>query len=129
MSLNKDMGNKHEKWLQSVLGGRLCPGSGSHWRNQMDVRRNRLADLWAWAVDGKSTRAKSISIPRTMLDKAVEQAAGERPMIAIRFYDDDRLRSFEDWFLVRADDFIELDRAANPDPYDDPDDLSMSGLN
>jgi hypothetical protein len=43
-----------------------------------------------------------------MLAKAEEQAHGERPMIAVRFYDDDRLRRFTDWSLVREDDLLEL---------------------
>jgi hypothetical protein len=79
----------------------------------MDGRNNRYEQTFAWAWDGKSTLAASISIPRTMLKKAVEQAGAERPMIAIRFYDDERLRGHEDWFLVRADDFIELQEAAD----------------
>jgi hypothetical protein len=55
-----------------------------------------------------------------MLDKAKEQADGERPMIALRFYDDDRLRGYEDWFIVRADDFLELRDYAEIG-YDDSD--------
>ena len=74
----------------------------------MDGRHNRYESNFAFAWDGKSTRQRSISVTRARLDKAVELADPERPMIALRFYDDDRLRGFEDWFLVRADDFIEM---------------------
>ena len=108
MSLNHEMAEKHETWLARILGGRKTPGSGSQYRNPMDGRHNRYTDRYAFAWDGKSTRAASISISRVMLDKAREQADAERPMIALRFYDDDRLRGYEDWFLVRADDFLEL---------------------
>lgn len=108
MSLNHEMSSKHETWLARILGGRKTPGSGNQARNPMDGRHNRYDVPYAFAWDGKSTRGVSISVNRGMLDKAVLQADGERPMIALRFYDDDRLRGYEDWFLVRADDFIEM---------------------
>jgi hypothetical protein len=74
----------------------------------MDGRHNRYTSAFAFAWDGKSTRSNSISVSRKMIDKAVEQAGGERPMLALRWYFDDRLRKFDDWFLIRADDFIEM---------------------
>jgi hypothetical protein len=107
------MGDVHETWLAKVFAGRKSRGSGSQWRDPMDGRRSRYKSKFAWAWDGKSTRANSLSVSREMLKKAVEQAGGERPMIAIRFYNDDRLTSFDDWILVKADDFLELDEAAN----------------
>lgn len=113
MALNNRMGDVHEGWLLSVLGGRRTPGSGNQWRNPMDGRHSRYTSQFAFAWDGKSTRAKSISISLAILDKAVEQASPERPMIAIRFYHDDRLKKHEDWFLIRADDFIEMRNAAD----------------
>lgn len=102
------MSDAHEEHLVEVLGGRRTPGSGNQAANPMDVRGNRYEDEMAFAVDGKSTRAKSISVTREMLDKAVEQAHGERPAIALRYYDDDRLRGHEDWVVIREDDFLEL---------------------
>src|ERR1035437_5853045 len=113
MSIDRhEMGDKHEEWLAEVLGGRKTPGSGNQFRNPMDGRHNRYVDTFAFAWDGKSTRSNSISVTRAMLNKAKEQADTERPMIALRFYDDDRLRSYEDWILVKADDFLELLEAA-----------------
>jgi hypothetical protein len=111
--LRHKMGDQHEDWLSVVLHGRKSRGSGNQWRDPMDGRRSRYRSLFAWAWDGKSTLAKSITISRAMLTKAVEQAGGERPMIAVRFYDNERLTSYEDWFLVRADDFLELDGAVD----------------
>ena len=108
MSLNRKMSDAHEAHLADHYQGRLTPGSGNGFANPMDVRQNRYETGIAWAIDGKSTRAKSISVTREMLNKAVEQAHGERPLIALRFYDDDRLRSYEDWALVREDDLLEL---------------------
>lgn len=108
MSLAKKMGDAHEQHLVEVFGGRQTRGSGNQANNPMDGRQNRYEQGCAFAWDGKSTRGKSLSISREMLDKAKEQAHGERPMISVRFYDDDRLRHFEDWHLVREDDLLEL---------------------
>jgi hypothetical protein len=107
------MAEAHETWLAKVLHGRKSRGSGSQWRDQMDGRRSRYHWQFAWAWDGKSTLGKSISVTRKMLSKAREQAGGERPMIPLRFYSDERLRTYDDWFLVRAEDFLEMDAAAN----------------
>lgn len=101
MSLNRKMSNKHEEDLAEAFQGRVMPGSGNQYNNPMDVRND------IWAIDGKSTRNKSISVTREMLDKAKEQAQGQRPMVALRFYDDDRLKQSEDWVLVRLDDLLE----------------------
>lgn len=108
MSLAKKMGDAHEEHLAEVYGGRQTRGSGNQPANPMDVRSHRYDETVAFAIDGKSTRAASMSIPRTMLEKAREQAHGERPAIAVRFYDDDRLRSYDDWLLVQEDDALEL---------------------
>lgn len=96
------MSDKHEEDLAVAFDGRVMPGSGNQFGNRMDVR-NRV-----WAIDGKSTLAKSMSVTKAMLDKAREQAQGLRPMIAIRFYGDERLKTFEDWSLVRQDDLVEI---------------------
>ena len=79
----------------------------------MDGRNNRYDQPFAFAWDCKATLSKSVSIPRTMTAKAVEQADGERPLIPIRFYDDESLRSHEDWVLVRWDDFLEIEEIVN----------------
>lgn len=106
------MGADHEAWLADSFGGRQTKGSGSQWRDQMDGRLNRYETEFAWAWDGKSTLGESIAITRKMLKKAVEQAGAERPMIALRFYDDERLRNYNDWILVKADDFFDLQEGA-----------------
>lgn len=108
MSLNRRMSDAHEAHLSEVLGGRLTPGSGNQAANPMDARQSRYTTSVAFAVDGKSTLAKSISVTRSLLNKAKEQAHGERPLVALRFYDDERLRGYEDWWLMREDDVLEL---------------------
>lgn len=124
MSLNKKMGDHHEEDLVEWFGGRKTRGSGNQANNPMDGRHSRYDTSVAFAWDGKSTRAKSISVSRAMLDKAAEQAHGERPMIALRFYDDDRLRGFEDWMVVQKDDLLELmersDRLADMEALYEP---------
>lgn len=112
MSMNKDMGDAHEEHLAELLHMRKSRGSGNQWRDPIDARHNRLDTEWAFAVDGKSTLAKSISITRTMWDKAVEQASGERPMLALRFYDNQSLKVHADLAACGLDDFAELLRAA-----------------
>lgn len=107
-NLRHRMAEHHEEHLADILGARKTRGSGNQWANQMDVRQSRYTSTVAFAVDGKSTMARSISVSRDMLDKAVEQAAAERPMVALRYYDDERLRGFEDWMIVREEDLLEL---------------------
>jgi hypothetical protein len=102
------MGEAHETFLAKLFGGRKTRGSGNQWRDPMDGRTNRYEQAFAFAWDGKSTMAKSITIDRPMLRKACEQAGPERPMIGVRFYDDERLRGFEDWVLVKAADMAEV---------------------
>lgn len=108
MSLNKDMGDKHEEHLVEIFGGRQTPGSGNQANNPMDGRHSRYDLAVAFAWDGKSTRGKSISVTTAMIEKAREQAHGERPMLALRWYGDDRLRQYDDWMLVTEDDLLEL---------------------
>lgn len=108
MSLNKKMGDKHEEHLVEVFGGRQTRGSGNQPANPMDGRHNRYEQTVAFAWDGKSTRGKSITVTDAMLEKAEQQAHGERPMLSLRWYYDDRLRVYRDWHLIREDDLLEL---------------------
>lgn len=62
----------------------------------------------AFRWDGKATRSKSVSVSLAMWDKAVQQAHAERPLLALRFYFDDRLRGFLDLMTIRGDDMVEL---------------------
>lgn len=116
MSLNSKMGRKHEDHLAQVFDTTRMPGSGNQWRGQMDGRNNRRTSRFAFAWDGKSTLAKSLSIPRKMWEKAREQAGGERPMLALRFYDNERLDVGEDLVVIGLDDFAEMLEVANAEP-------------
>lgn len=113
MSLNKKMGDKHEDFLADLFGGRQTRGSGNQWHNPMDGRTSRMTSRFAFAWDGKSTLAKSVSVSLEMWAKAVEQAGGERPMLGLRFYDTEGLDVGLDLALVNAHDLAELIEAAN----------------
>ena len=104
------MARRHEEFLAELFGGRKSRGSGSQWQDQGDGRNNRMTDPeFAFAWDGKSTRGKGITIERTMIAKIREQAGGERPALALRWYDTDDLKVIgEDWVAVPAADFAEM---------------------
>ncbi|MEU9405658.1 hypothetical protein AB0E08_08125 [Streptomyces sp. NPDC048281] len=110
--LNKRMGDTHEAHLAEVLGMRRTRGSGNQWRDQMDAKHDRTECTFAFAVDGKSTLAKSISITRAMWEKAGEQASGELPMLALRFYNNASLEVHADLAVCDLLDFAEMREAA-----------------
>lgn len=113
MSLNGKMGKAHEEFLADLFGGRRTRASGAVWKDQMDGRASRFNVPFAFAWDGKSTRGKSIGVTREMWAKAVEQASGERPMLALRWYTTDRLDVGEDLVVVSAHDFAEMLQQVN----------------
>lgn len=88
--MRKEMGDRHEEYLIEVLGGKQSKGSGNQWHSPMDGRHNRYAERYAFAWDGKSTTTGTISVDLPMWEKAVEQAGGERPMLALRWYPTER---------------------------------------
>lgn len=106
--LNKRMGDAHETRLAEVLGMRQTRGSGNQWRDQMDAKHDHTECTFAFAVDGKSTLAKSISVTRAMWEKAGEQASGERPMLALRFYNNASLEVHADLAVCDLLDFAEM---------------------
>ncbi|MGA5598458.1 hypothetical protein ACPCSE_29910 [Streptomyces cellulosae] len=110
--LNKRMGDAHEERLAEVLGMRRTRGSGNQWRDQMDAKHDRTECVFAFAVDGKSTLAKSISVTRAMWEKAGEQARGELPMLGLRFYNNASLEVHADLVVCDLLDFAEMRQAA-----------------
>jgi len=103
------MGQLHVVFLAELTKSRVTPGSGNQWADPIDSRGNRLEQVFAWAVEGKSTLGESISFSRPLMDKAREQAGGERPLIGLRFYAHERLDLVDDdWVAITADDFAEL---------------------
>lgn len=111
-SVNKAMGDKHEEYLHEMLGGRKTKGSGNQWQNPADGRQSRYEEPYAFAWDGKSTFAKSLSISLDMLQKIKDQASPEYPLIGVRFYDPARGTAYlevqEDWVCLPLDVFSEI---------------------
>lgn len=112
VSLNHRMAQKHEAFLADLFDGRQTRGSGSQWRDQTDGRNNRMTTPYAFAWDGKATLGKSIGVSREMWTKVVEQSGGERPMLPLRFYANERLDVDLDLVVVSAYDLSELIAAA-----------------
>lgn len=108
MSLAHDMGDEHEAFLADLFGGHRTRGSGNQWQNPADGRTSRMHVPFAFAWDGKSTLHKSIGVSLAMWDKIREQAGGERPMLALRYYDNQKLDVLRDLVVVDANDFAEL---------------------
>lgn len=101
------MSQRHEKDIVKALGGRKNPGSGNQWKNQLDGRHDHH-DPFAFAWDCKATLGASIAVSRTMWAKVAEQAAGERPMVPLRFYDTADLDVGLDLVVVTLADFTEM---------------------
>lgn len=115
----RKMSDRHEEDLLTLLGGRGTPNSGATWRAPMDGRTSRHEASYAFAWDGKSTLSKSVGVSRAMWDKAVEQAGGERPLLPLRFYDNERLDVGLDLVVLSLHDFVEILEIANrPDLAD-----------
>jgi hypothetical protein len=106
----RQMSDSHENFLVKMLGGRRTKGSGNQFNNQMDGRHAALDEPWAFAWDGKSTFGKSVGVTREMWDKAIEQSHGERPMLALRWYADERFRDDDclDLAVISMDDLVEM---------------------
>lgn len=111
--LNRAMSKDHEADICERLGARPSRGSGNQFNTPMDGRQHRLLRRFAFAFDGKATRGESIGVGRRMWAKAVDQAGGERPMLALRFYRNDRLSEYDpDLAVISMDDLLELIEAA-----------------
>lgn len=110
----RDLSDAHEKFWAELIGGRIMPGSGNQAANQTDVRTDPR-DPWPLAIDGKSTRARSMIIRKVDWEKLVEQAHDCEPALGVRFYPNDRLTDPLDLVLVDAKYFATLHRLAAGD--------------
>lgn len=109
---NQKMADKHEDEVCEAIGARKTRGSGNQWRDQTDGKHNHRETDFAFAFDGKSTTGKGVNVTREMWQKTREQAAGERPLLALRFYEDDTLEESQDLVVMSLDDFVEMREAA-----------------
>lgn len=108
----RKMSDAHEAWVADLLGGKTSPGSGNQWRAPADGRQSSHGRSWAFAWDCKSTLAKSASVSLSMWEKIKEQASPQRPMVPLRFYDNEKLEVALDIVVLDARDFAEILEAA-----------------
>lgn len=108
-SVNHRISQDHEKDIARRLGGHASRGSGNQWANPMDGRHDARSGPFVFAWDCKATRGKSIGVSREMLEKADEQAHEGRAIIPLRWYDDDRAKSYShDKVVIDMQDFEEM---------------------
>jgi hypothetical protein len=98
----------HENYVSEALGGTHSRGSGNQAANPSDGRQDHHTASVAFSWDCKATIAQSISVKVSDWEKIVEQSLGERPMLPIRLYSNDRLTAWLDLFVLAPDDFLEL---------------------
>lgn len=105
----RDLSDKHEAWLAELLEGRITRGSGCSFADQMDGKNDRHTQPYPLAWDGKATQSASVGVSRAMWDKAVEQAHGLTPALALRFYGPGYGLTPElDLIAVEANDFAAM---------------------
>lgn len=110
MSLVHKLSRKHEDDLHELLGGHQSKSSGNQWADQGDGRLGRYQNRFGWCWDAKCAlpQTKSISVTRDMADKITHQAHGDRPLLPLRFYADERGGVEHDLVVMRLSDLVEL---------------------
>lgn len=105
----RDMSDAHENFLARILDGRKSRGSGNQFNDQMDGRNRFHETAFPLAWDGKSTLSKSVGVTLEMWAKAAEQAGAEIPLLALRFYTNERLTAIgADLVTLSIHDFVEI---------------------
>lgn len=105
------MSDKHEIFLAAMLNGRRSVGSGNQFNDAADGR-NDVFTPHAAAWDGKATLGKSHSVTLATWDKLVEQSHGLMPILALRWYADERLHVRRDLVVLDVHDFVTILEAA-----------------
>ena len=102
------MSDRHEQYINNILGGRRTRNSGAVWSDPTDVRMDVREDRLAFAADGKSTLGQSITLKREDWDKLKDQAGDLTPIMPIRFYDTYRLDVGLDLWLMDDNTFVDM---------------------
>ena len=101
----------HEADIASWFDGTQHVGSGNQYHHQGDGRTGYHGE-WDFRWDCKAAMpgTQSITVTRAMIDKLIEQCHGARPMLPMRFYDNERggFNPNHDLVVLRADDAIAL---------------------
>ena len=116
-NITKKLADKHENDLHELLGGHQSRSSGNQWADQGDGRRGRFQNRFGWCWDAKCAmpQTKSISISRDMVNKIIHQSHGDRPLLPLRFYADERGGIEHDLVVMRLSDLAELIEAVEGD--------------
>lgn len=112
MTARDKYSQRHEREVAQALGGEVVAQSGAG-AQKLDVLGPRGPADWRLRVSCKSTVGKSIGITRAMIDEAEVATAfsyGERPAIALRFYDEKGNRVLKDLIAVTIDDWVEREQ-------------------
>lgn len=104
----RDLSDRHEKFLAELIDGQVTPGSGNQPANQADARGDVRRQRYPFAVDGKSTMDKSVSVKLADWRKIEEQSHDAIPALGLRFYLDGTLRHTVDLVVIDAVTFAEL---------------------
>lgn len=103
-----EMGRRHVERAAEVLGCVPSAGSGNRWQDPADGRSPHDGP-YPVALEGKSTRGKSITVTLEMLAKLREQSLGENPVLPLCWYGtDDLTEILEDWAAVPLDFLAEI---------------------
>jgi len=103
-----EMGRRHVERAAEALGCVPSSGSGNRWQNPADGRSPHDKP-YPLALEGKSTRGKSISVTLEMIAKLREQSLGENPVLPMCWYGtDDLTEVLEDWAAVPLDFLAEV---------------------
>lgn len=113
MKSTRDLSDRHEAHLAKVLHGRRTRGSGNQSRDQGDGKQDYAEAEWVFCWDGKSTRARSITVHRSDWEKITEQSHWALPLLPLRFYFNDRLTEWLDLVVCDLDTFSDLQQVAN----------------
>lgn len=103
-----EMGRRHVERAAGALGCVPSAGSGNRWQNPADGRSGH-DDPYPLALEGKSTRGKSLTVTLDMIAKLREQSLGENPVLPLCWYGtDDLTEVLEDWAAVPLDFLSEV---------------------
>jgi hypothetical protein len=83
----------YEDFLDRVLGGDKAHHSSAHFDNSTNGEQTGREAEFVFAWNAAATRGHSITVTKAMWEKACEWAWGDRPMVALRFYESETIET------------------------------------
>jgi len=83
----------YEDFLDRVLGADKAHHSSAHFDNPTNSKQSEHEAEFVFAWNAAATRGDSITVTKAMWEKACEWAWGDRPMVALRFYDSETIET------------------------------------